>query len=445
MGDESLYDFDASFYLDDVRYQPWRRADYPPLATWADENRDRFDLLHTIEQRDRFYYPSPYLAKPDRILISNILGGSERLRHAARALQCRAMMYVGEGNAQLAWNDLRLIYLFSRLQMPQCTIIDAMTGHAIEGVAYDGMKYLLDSGLCDQQLLDQMAQFLSDFPPPVDIAGVIDTTDRWAMLEVRMRASDVEDVTIGQDIPGNVDLFDLPYDKNMTLRRINQRFDEWTAMMKIDDPAKYLQAIEQYPVQAQADLQTWNNRGAIVAATISQSVRGIYAGDAICSWTFSNLGSAKRPYFRTLTEEQLTRMAIQLSKYRLEHGEYPESLSAMDPQLKAADLHDICAPGEDLIYERRADGGFLLYSRFENALDDQGTSWFGEIFRGDWTAPGEDLEIDGEFVSVTDEDIDLVLRFPLPGPPPLAKPKSKAEEEAEMKAMFGEDFEMEID
>jgi hypothetical protein len=67
----------------------------------------------------------------------------------------------------------------------------------------------------------------------------------------------------------------------------------------------------------------------------------------------------------------LARTAIALERYRLAHGEYPESLVALAPQFIAQVPHDVIGGGP-LKYRRTADGQFVLYSIGWNEIDDGG-------------------------------------------------------------------------
>ena len=67
----------------------------------------------------------------------------------------------------------------------------------------------------------------------------------------------------------------------------------------------------------------------------------------------------------------MARVAIALERYRLAHGEYPESLDALAPQLLKQLPHDIIN-GQPLHYRRTADGQFVLYSVGWNETDDGG-------------------------------------------------------------------------
>ena len=84
----------------------------------------------------------------------------------------------------------------------------------------------------------------------------------------------------------------------------------------------------------------------------------------------------------------LARTAIALERWRLVHGEFPESLDALVPQLIAKVPHDVVG-GQPLQYRRQADGLFVLYSVGWNKTDDGGlvgsnTDGSEDIETGDW-------------------------------------------------------------
>ncbi|MGO8836670.1 MAG: hypothetical protein ACLQAH_02300 [Limisphaerales bacterium] len=72
---------------------------------------------------------------------------------------------------------------------------------------------------------------------------------------------------------------------------------------------------------------------------------------------------------QTLANE--AQIVCALERYRLAHGEYPETLDALIPQFIEKLPHDIIG-GRPLHYHRTADGKFLLYSVGWNETDDGG-------------------------------------------------------------------------
>jgi hypothetical protein len=81
------------------------------------------------------------------------------------------------------------------------------------------------------------------------------------------------------------------------------------------------------------------------------------------------------------TSVDLARVAIALERYRLAHGEHPDSLEALAPQFIAKVPHDVIggppsqsssATSSPLHYRRTDNGQFVLYSVGWNERDDGG-------------------------------------------------------------------------
>jgi hypothetical protein len=85
---------------------------------------------------------------------------------------------------------------------------------------------------------------------------------------------------------------------------------------------------------------------------------------------------------------RLARTACALERYRLAHGEYPQSLSLLAPQFITAVPNDVIDGGE-LKYRRTDDDRFVLYSIGWNGKDDGGDvaltrdRWVNDK-EGDW-------------------------------------------------------------
>ena len=102
------------------------------------------------------------------------------------------------------------------------------------------------------------------------------------------------------------------------------------------------------------------------------------------------LGGAVKRFASGQSSVDLARVAIALERYRLAHGEYPESLDALAPQFMGKIPHDIIN-GQPLHYRRASDGQFVLYSVGWNEIDDggmvvlyEGSSSRVDISKGDW-------------------------------------------------------------
>ena len=86
-------------------------------------------------------------------------------------------------------------------------------------------------------------------------------------------------------------------------------------------------------------------------------------------------------YNQTMVNE--AQIVCALERYRLAHGEYPETLDTLVPQFIEKLPHDIIG-GQPLHYRRTTDGKFLLYSVGWNETDDGGLDGGNDFTKGDW-------------------------------------------------------------
>jgi hypothetical protein len=96
-------------------------------------------------------------------------------------------------------------------------------------------------------------------------------------------------------------------------------------------------------------------------------------------------------YDQTMVNE--AQIVCALERYRLAHGEYPETLDALAPQFIATIPQDVIG-GQPLHYRRTEDGKFLLYSVGWNETDDGGqplphseNGYINDYGQGDWVWP----------------------------------------------------------
>jgi hypothetical protein len=103
---------------------------------------------------------------------------------------------------------------------------------------------------------------------------------------------------------------------------------------------------------------------------------------------FPAMSKAAEKFAMIQSSIDLARVACALERYRLAHGEYPETLDILAPQFIAKLPHDIIN-GQPLHYRRTADGQFVLYSVAWDEKDDGGITVLtksGSVDRekGDW-------------------------------------------------------------
>jgi len=103
---------------------------------------------------------------------------------------------------------------------------------------------------------------------------------------------------------------------------------------------------------------------------------------------FPAISASVKKFAKIQSQVDLARVANALERFRLAHGEYPETLDPLAPQFIAQLPHDLIN-GLPLYYRRTEDGSFVLYSVGWDEKDDGGKIFFtesGAIDRekGDW-------------------------------------------------------------
>ena len=99
-------------------------------------------------------------------------------------------------------------------------------------------------------------------------------------------------------------------------------------------------------------------------------------------------GNVAEKFANARSSTDLARTGIALERYRLAHGEFPESLDAIAPYFMEKIPHDIIN-GQPLHYRRTDDGQFVLYSVGWDEKDDGGevafnTDGTADLQNGDW-------------------------------------------------------------
>jgi hypothetical protein len=103
---------------------------------------------------------------------------------------------------------------------------------------------------------------------------------------------------------------------------------------------------------------------------------------------FPAVGKSVERFALIQSQVDMARVACALERFRLAHGNYPETLDALAPQFIEKVPHDLIN-GQPLHYHRTEDGKFVIYSVGWNEKDDGGTvelTKHGSVHpeQGDW-------------------------------------------------------------
>jgi hypothetical protein len=371
---------------------PWTARDEPELADWLKRNEKPLALMVDATRRPQYYNP----VAPERTddwspgMVAALLPNVQRCGTAGFALACRAMLRLGEGRIDEAWQDLRACHRLGRLVARGGTLLELFAGFAIEYVAKRAdVVFLGHARLTSKQILARLED-VRQLPPMPAVADIMDLTDRFTLLEIimltaRHGAQFLESMPRPEVRPkkGNefmARLFTRSINWDPALRTTNRWFDRFTAALRIADRATRVQEMAAIRRDLTALKQQVSEIGSIEKSFMGPERRGEMAGDAIIALLLPAFDKVQSAADRFEQAERNLHLAFLLAAYRQDHGRYPEKLGELSPKYLVKIPGDLFS-GKPLIY--RLEGtGFLLYSVGENGIDDGGRGYEDEP-RGD--------------------------------------------------------------
>lgn len=404
--------------------RPWTSDQLPALAEWVEKNQKLLDLLVEAFGRPRYYSPlRSVLNADDDDLISNLFPDMQLLRNAARCLKIRAMHSLAQGSLSDAWTDLRACHRLARLWGHELTLVEQLVAIAIEQVACSGTQQLLHHQDLTEPLARQILAELSAMPPAVDLGTCWDEGERIFFLDVVTRVGKgkqtvasmwADPLSEGEEGPGRFEACNI--DWNVVLKSGNGWYDRLAAASRLRTRAERTAALQE--IDRDIDRLDQSIRGpvALVGSAFSRRLRSTLMADTMGSLFLPAINAASTAADRGLAKSQLTRVVAALAGYRARHGEYPETLAALVPDILPEMPLDLYSE-KPFFYQRKPDGGYLLYSVDQNGVDDGGTDMGGEIVGGEWVDEPQDVDWNKS---------DIVVRVPvppfrLPEPPVVAE------------------------
>ena len=385
--------------------RPWSPAEAPFVEPWAQRNAAQVDLLVEGAARQKYFFPPPNLvAGEDPMLFAVLLTDMNVIREAARALKLRAMYHMSRHDYLAAWQDLLATYRLSRHCSHNPYLIHALVSIAIEEMAHETMRALLSHEL-PREVLQQISEDLATLPARQRMWEVYDVGERFGALDALTRMSrgnQMDEVNVvdqsGQlgAIAGRVRV-----DWNIALQAANDWYDRLTEAAKL--PRAERMAVLQNLEEELALVRPQRKPARMLHSVVSTRARSELLSDVMLSLMIPATFAATKAEDRCTMHRRLIEIAIALAEYRHEHDDYPESLSPLVPEFLEGiprDLYNNARP----IYKRR-ETGYLLYSVYENEVDDGGTDYGGYVVRGNYVDVRSNIAMDQS---------DQVIRIPVP-------------------------------
>jgi len=172
--------------LEKCTWKPWRKEEYPKLASWINANEKQLALVVEASKRSHYFSPlvPPNSENGSLGLIRVQLPGVQKQRGIATLLVTRAMQRAGQRKEDLAWEDLLACHRLGRLIEGGSTLIETLVGIAIEGVAAQGEWAFLGGIDLDAKEIESCLHDLQKLPPLPSLAEHLDLAQRFEQLDL---------------------------------------------------------------------------------------------------------------------------------------------------------------------------------------------------------------------------------------------------------------------
>ncbi len=173
--------------LDQAHGRPWKAKDYPELASWLKANDKPLALIVAAARRPHYFSPLVPVTRSKQgvaDLIGALLPAVQKTRSLATALIARAMLRLGEGKPDAAWDDLLACHRLGRLVGRGPTFIEGLVGLALNAIAVQAEQVYLDRGRPGAKKLQACLEDLRKLPPLPSMAEKVGWGERFMFLDV---------------------------------------------------------------------------------------------------------------------------------------------------------------------------------------------------------------------------------------------------------------------
>ncbi len=381
--------------------RPWTKAEFPLVAEWLKQIEIPLRTVELATERPKYFSPLVGTdAEPDGALIAVLLPGVQRSRALARTLASRAMWELAEGSQVDAWRDLMTMHRLGRLVGQGPTLIEYLVGVAIEAIAIRGELLFLSETKPSAKMLAMYRKQLDRLPPRASVADKLDSCERVMFLDCAQRmargqmkwqeiANGAEggDGTLVEKLAEGAIMQSVDWD--VVLKSANKWYDRLATTLRKPDYRERIAEIKQFNEDVKKLVEKSRGPQALLSVLGGKPAISQTMSDALIALLLPAVQQVGLAEGRTIQRMRNLELALALAAYRVDRGEYPDSLEPLAPKYIAEVPNDLFT-GQPLKYAKTAEG-YLLYSVGDNEKDEEGRS-FDDNPRGD----------------------DLVVRMPVP-------------------------------
>jgi hypothetical protein len=367
--------------------RPWAAKECPNIVEWLKANEKPLALVVEATRRTHYYCPLIPNKKNKSGLIGALMPSVQKCRELANALTCRAMLRLGEGRFDDAWQDLLACHRLSRLVARGATNIELLVAIAIDAVASRADLAFLERVDWKAERLNNCLRELRKLLPMSLAAEKVDLGERFISLEAitmidRYGPEYMEGLSGSKEPNLLTKLFQPTIDYEPVLPNINRWYNRMAKAMRVQDRATREKQLNQIG----KELDELNKKSAQSRPGIFQIRKAVgeKIGNIMIGLLVPAIQKVQNASDRCEQIQNNLYLAFALAAYHRDHGRYPKELETLAPKYLDKVPMDLFS-GKPLIY-RPSENGYVLYSVGINGQDEQGQS-------SDDEPPGDDLVV----------------------------------------------------
>lgn len=308
-------EYEAVEDIDEQLSRPWTLETMPMMADWLEQNGPTLDLLAEAVRKPVFCRPWTRSDEEAGLLLATPLSDIQRFRSFARGLFARANYRIATGDIDGAINDLITCKVLGCQVGKQGTVIDAVVGISLEGIA----NSIPIAGSLEHQPTEAQLERLSKELENLPKRSTPETSllfERYYMLDmVQLLATRNKEKMNLEDIFWNVAESDqivlkasnvLGFNWNTVLNRFNIYFN---------DPSKLDSIQRRIGVSSKS---YWLSLGVLLPTSRSEIL-----ADYLAANHFSSDQAIREAFHRLECSDRVRKITLAMLLYEKQHGRLP--------------------------------------------------------------------------------------------------------------------------
>jgi hypothetical protein len=172
-------------FIDDAP-RPWTKSEFPEVAKVLDGDDEPLRIVRAAAKRDRFYSPTLTRGLDDvdpLPLVAAMDPMTTQLPYVVHSLRLRAMLNLGEGNQEAAWQDLLACFKLARLLGMGPSKVHAQRNYMLEELNCAAMDALIRETDPSPVQAKRYLDALRSLPSRARLSDKVDLFERCAYLD----------------------------------------------------------------------------------------------------------------------------------------------------------------------------------------------------------------------------------------------------------------------